>query len=41
MLDIAITGEYNMSEASEAFEHVLGKASGKVYLYPWENAPQK
>jgi hypothetical protein len=38
-LDILITHEFNMSDADKAFEAILAKEAGKVFLYPGENAP--
>jgi threonine dehydrogenase-like Zn-dependent dehydrogenase len=40
MADHLITHEYNMSQASEAFEAALSKRAGKIFLYPQENCPQ-
>jgi threonine dehydrogenase-like Zn-dependent dehydrogenase len=37
--DRMITHEFNMSDASAAFETCLGKQCGKVYLYPQEDCP--
>lgn len=39
MSDHLITHEYNMSQASEAFEAALSKKAGKIFLYPQENCP--
>jgi threonine dehydrogenase-like Zn-dependent dehydrogenase len=39
MADHLITHEYNMSQASEAFEAALSKKAGKIFLYPQENCP--
>jgi threonine dehydrogenase-like Zn-dependent dehydrogenase len=38
--DALITHEYNMSEATEAFEAALSKKAGKIFLYPHENCPK-
>ena len=38
--DHLITHEYNMSEATEAFEAALSKKAGKIFLYPHENCPK-
>ncbi|HAT28682.1 MAG TPA: zinc-binding dehydrogenase [Gammaproteobacteria bacterium] len=38
--DQLITHEYNMSEASQAFEAALSKKAGKIFLYPHENCPE-
>lgn len=38
--DYLITHEYNMSEASDAFEAALSKKAGKIFLYPQENCPK-
>lgn len=40
MADHLITHEYNMSQASEAFEAALSKKAGKIFLYPQENCPK-
>ena len=38
--DALITHEFNMSEATEAFEAALSKKAGKIFLYPHENCPK-
>lgn len=40
-LDILITHEFNMSDADKAFEAILAKEAGKVFLYPGEDAPAR
>ena len=35
-----ITHEFNMSEATSAFDAALSKKAGKIFLYPHENCPQ-
>ena len=39
--DILVTGEFNMSDGAAALEAAQPAAAGKVYLYPWEDAPQR
>lgn len=39
--DILVTGEFNMSDGAAALEAAQSAAAGKVYLYPWEDAPQR
>jgi len=39
MIDVMITHEYPMSQAPRALEVSASKRCGKIYLYPWEDAP--
>ena len=39
MADHLITHEYNMSQATEAFEGALSKKAGNIFFYPQENCP--
>lgn len=38
-IDAMVTHEFPMSEAGTAFEVQVSKQCGKIYLYPWDNAP--
>jgi len=39
-IDHMVTHEFNMSDADAAFEAALSKQAGKLYVYPWDDAPQ-
>ena len=39
-VDKMVTHEFNMSEGKAAFEAALSKKAGKIYLYPWDDAPE-